>query len=291
MMHRFILFFIFVSTFVVGYSQRTAKVSATYTYYAPETMSIEEAKRVALDRAKIQAIADEFGTIVSQSTSTVITNKNGESDTQFFALSGSDVKGEWIETIGNPDYQLKFESHFLVVVCSVKGKAREINQNQIDILAKPLRNGNSLKYESTDFRNGDDLFLYFNSPVDGFLSVYLLDEMAQIVYGILPYKSEVVPSIAIEANKEYVFFSVRDAEKKDRGKVDEYNLSCESEKEFNTLYIIFSPNQFGKRNGFDSDSDDIPDNIPYKDFKQWLSKILIKDKTIQVEQISITISK
>lgn len=290
-MNRFILFILLASFFLVGYSQRAAKVSATYTYYAPETMSVEEAKRVALDRAKIQAIADEFGTIVSQSTSTVITNKNGESDTQFFALGGSDVKGEWIETIGNPEYQLKFENHFLVITCSVKGKAREINQNQIDIIAKPLRNGTTLKYESTDFRNGDDLFLYFNSPVDGFLSVYLLDEMAQIVYGILPYKTDTAPSIPIEANKEYVFFSVRDVEKKDRRMVDEYKLSCESEKEFNTLYIIFSPNRFGKRNGFDSDFDDIPDNIQYKDFKQWLSKILIKDKTIQAEQISITISK
>ena len=91
-MNRFILFIILISSFLMGYPQKTAKVSATYTYYAPETMSIEEAKRVALDRAKIQAIADEFGTIVSQSTSTVITNKNGESDTQFFALGGSDVK-------------------------------------------------------------------------------------------------------------------------------------------------------------------------------------------------------
>ena len=290
-MNRFILFIILSFSFLMCYSQRTAKVSATYTYYASETISVEEAKRIALDRAKIQAIADEFGTIVSQSTSTVITNKNGESDTQFFALGGSDVKGEWIETIGNPEYQLKFENHFLVITCSVKGKAREINQNQIDIIAKPLRNGTSLKYESTDFRNGDDLFLYFSSPVDGFLSVYLLDEMAQIVYGILPYKSETVPSIPIEANKEYVFFSVRDAEKKDRRNVDEYKLSCVSEKEFNTFFILFSPNRFGKRNGFDSDFDDIPHNIPYKDFKQWLSKILIKDKTIQAEQISITISK
>ncbi len=112
-MNRFILFIIFASSLMMGYSQRTTKVSASYTYYAPETMSIEEAKRVALDRAKIQAIADEFGTIVLQSTSTVIINKNGVSDTQFFALGGNDVKGEWIETIGNPEYQLQLgiESH------------------------------------------------------------------------------------------------------------------------------------------------------------------------------------
>ena len=98
-MNRFILTIIFASSFMICYSQRTSKVSATYTYYAPETMSVEEAKRVALDRAKIQAIADEFGTVVSQSTTTVISNKNGESDTQVFSLGGSDVKGEWIETI------------------------------------------------------------------------------------------------------------------------------------------------------------------------------------------------
>lgn len=125
-MNRFILFIILASSFLMVYSQRTTKVSATYTYYAPETMSVEEAKRVALDRAKIQAIADEFGTIVSQSTSTVITNINGESDTQFFALGGSDVKGEWIETIGEPEYEINYINNQLLVRCVVKGKAREI---------------------------------------------------------------------------------------------------------------------------------------------------------------------
>lgn len=290
-MNKFILFIILAFSFLVGYSQKTAKVSATYTYYAPETMSVEEAKRVALDRAKIQAIADEFGTIVSQSTSTVITNKNGESDTQFFAIGGSDIKGEWIETIGNPEYQLKFENHFLIVICSVKGKAREIIQNQIDFIAKPLRNGTTLKYESTDFRNGDDMYLYFESPVDGYLSVYLLDEATQTVYSILPYKAEQMAVTPIVGNKEYVFFSIREADKNDRNKIDEYNLSCNSDKEFNTLYVLFSPFQFGKKIGFESKFEDTPDCITYNEFKQWLSKTITKDNNIQTSQISITISK
>lgn len=275
----------------MGYSQRTATVSATYTYYAPETMSIEEAKRVALDRAKIQGIADEFGTIVSQSTSTVITNKDGESDTQFFALGGSEVKGEWIKTIDNPEFKLKFENHFLVVTCTVKGIAREVIQEKIDFIAKTLRNGTSLKYESIDFRNGDDLYLFFESPVNGFLSVYLLDETTQTVYSLLPYKSEKIAVTPIEGNKEYVFFSIREAENADRSKVDEYNLSCNADKEFNTIYILFSPSQFGKRNGFKANFENVPNSIPYKDFKQWLSKAMIKDNNIQTTQISITISK
>lgn len=290
-MNRFILFIIFASSFIVGYSQRTSKVSATYTYYAPETMSVEEAKRVALDRAKTQAIADEFGTIVSQSTSTVITNNNGESNTQFFALGGSDIKGEWIETIDNPEYQLQFENHFLVVTCSVKGKARETSSAKIEYTAKTLRNGTELRFEEVNFRDGDDLYLYFQTPTDGYLSVYLLDERAQTVYCILPYKAQTFSAYPAVANKEYVMFSRKDADKSERPMVDEYTLSCENDKEFNTLFILFSPSNIGKRNGFDDSIEDKPNNISFKDFKSWLSKILSKDSNIQFQEINISISK
>lgn len=290
-MNRFILFILLASSFLVGYSQRTAKVSATYTYYAPETMSVEEAKRVALDRAKIQAIADEFGTIVSQSTSTVITNKNGESDTQFFALGGSDVKGEWIETIGEPEYKINYSNNQLLVRCLVKGKAREIVSGGIDYIAKPLRNGTSLKYEAKDFKDGDDLYLFFETPIDGYIAVYLLDETTQTVYNILPYKRQSIPAVEVKANQEYVFFSREKAEKDNRQFVDEYTLSSETDKEFNTLYVLFSPTSIGKRNGFDSAIEDKPTNISFKDFKIWLSKSLSKDRSLQFQVTHITISK
>lgn len=290
-MNRIILFIIFASYIIIAYSQKTANISATYIYYAPETMSIEEAKRIALERAKIQAIADEFGTVVSQSTSTMISNKNGESDTQFLSLGGSDVKGEWIETIGNPEYDIKFEDHYLIISCSITGKAREITQSKIDFIAKPLRNGTTLKYESTEFRDGDELYLYFQSPVDGYLSVYLLDEMTQNVYSILPYKVENNAVTPIEGKKEYVFFSIHEADKNDRSKVDEYNLNCVSDKEFNTLYIIFSQSKFDKTLGFGSDLKNMPDYIIYSEFKKWLSKTMMKDNNIQTTQITITICK
>lgn len=275
----------------MSYSQRTAKVSATYTYYAPETMSVEEAKRIALDRAKIQAIADEFGTVVSQSTSTIITNKNGESDTQFFALGGSDVKGEWIETIGEPGYEINYMNNHLLVRCHIKGKAREIVSGGIEYIAKPLRNGTSLKFEANDFKDGDDLYLFFETPIDGFTAVYLLDETTQTVYNILPYKGQSIPAVEVKANREYIFFSRENAESGERQFVDEYTLSCETYKEFNTLYILFSPTGIGKRNGFYSSIEDKPTNISYKDFKQWLSKSLSKDKSLQIQEAHITISK
>lgn len=272
-------------------AQKVKTVSAEYTFYAPETMSVEEAKRTALERAKIQAIADEFGTIVSQSTSTVISNKNGESDSQFFSIGGSDVKGEWIETIGVPKFNIDYSNNQLIIHCTVKGKAREIVSAGIEYIAKPLRNGTSLKFESTEFRNGDDLYMYFETPVDGFLAVYLLDETSQTVYNILPYKRQPIPAVEVKANKEYIFFSREKAEKEERRLVDEYTLLCENDKEFNTLFILFSPNGVGKRNGFDSSIEDKPDNISLKNFKQWLSKSLSKDQNLQFQEINLTISK
>ncbi len=274
-----------------SYSQNVKKVSATYTYYAPETVSIEEAKRTALERAKIQAIADEFGTVVSQSTSTIVSNKNGESDTKFFSIGGSDVKGEWIETIGEPVYDIKFENHFLVVSCAVKGKAREIKSAKIEFIAKPLRNGTSLKYESTEFKDGDDLYLYFKSPVDGYVTVYLLDEIAQTIYSILPYKDQIASAYPIEANREYIMFSGKDADKCDRSIVDEYTLTCENNKDFNTLCILFYPNGTDNINSFDNCIEDKPLNALYVDFKKWLSKTLSSNQRIQFQEINISIFK
>lgn len=100
---------------VVASAQKIKKVDAEYIYHAPENVSLEEAKRIALERVKLQAIADEFGTVVSQSNFTTVTNRNGQSDVDFLSLGGSEVKGEWIETIGEPEYAISYEQNMLVI--------------------------------------------------------------------------------------------------------------------------------------------------------------------------------
>ena len=90
---RLILLLIFSCTIsIVAGAQKVKTVSATITYHASEAMSIEEAKRVTLDRARTQAIADEFGNMISQNNSTVIRNQNGESNINFLSIGRSDVK-------------------------------------------------------------------------------------------------------------------------------------------------------------------------------------------------------
>ena len=186
-------------------AQKLKTVEGEYTYHAPENVTLEQAKLTALDRAKIQALADAFGTIVSQYNATQVENRNGQSNIDFTSIGGSEVKGEWIETEGEPVYKIMYEGGMLVVSVKVKGKAREIVTASIDFKAKILRNGIEDKFESDTFKSGDDLYLSFTSPVSGYLAVYLIDADNQ-AFCLLPYRNQTTGIYPIEANHRYLFF-------------------------------------------------------------------------------------
>lgn len=275
----------------LSFAQKPKKVSAEYIYHAPDNVTLDQAKRTALERAQIQALADAFGTVVSQSNSTIVSNANGQSDTRFFSLGSSDVKGEWIENIGEPKYSISYEQGMLVVKVYVEGHAREITSASIDIIAKVLRNGTEEKFESTEFRNGDDLYLYFKSPVDGYLAVYLLDETSKMVYCLLPYKNSGGGAYSIENDKEYVLFSAPLASKEEQSIVDEYTMTCVSKIEYNYLYVVFSPNSFCKTNTTKNDSESIPQELSWKDFQKSISRIKKFDNSIIIKKYLLTIKK
>jgi hypothetical protein len=270
-------------------AQHIEKVRAEYIYHAPENISLEEGKRIALERAKLQAIAEEFGTIVSQSNTTMVRNLNGESSTDFFSLGGSEVKGEWIETIGEPVYEINFEKGLLVIKVMVIGRIREINRVQIDLKVEVLCNGTDLKFARTNFKSGDDLYLYFQSPVDGYLAVYLLDEVSQMVYCLLPYKNSSGVVTPIKHDKPYIFFSTEYAGDKEF-LVDEYTMTCLNSVEQNTLYVIFSPNEFAKANSKNVD-ERLPQELSFEEFQKWLVKGMVRDKEMKIERKNLMINR
>ena len=269
------------------FAQKLKTVEAEYTYYALENVTLEHAKRIALERAMIQALADEFGTIVTQQNATRVENRSGQSDVDFLSIGGSEVKGEWIETIGEPIYNIRYEGNMLVVVCKVKGKAREIVSAGIDFQAKILRNGTDDKFESNQFRSGDDLYLSFQSPVSGYLAVYLVDADDQ-AYCLLPYRSQTDGIYSVKANQHYLFFNIKEAPQQERSYVDEYVMTCEHEAEHNQLYVIFSPNQFVKAS--DNATDDrLPRELNNTDFQRWLAKCRKHDIDMNLQMIPIII--
>lgn len=272
-------------------AQRTEKVIATYTYIAPDDVSLETARETALERAKIQAIAEEFGTIISQMNSTFISNINGKSEVDFSSIGNSEVKGEWIETYGEPEYSISYEHNMLVVKVEVKGRIREIDSSPIDFKAKVLCNGTDYRFERTDFRDGDELFLSFQSPLNGYLAVYLIDNDKN-VFCLLPYQRQMNGIYNIVANHEYILFSERDAQsEEERSLVDEYTMTATIQHERNLLYIIFSPNNFVKAADTYRDNDRLPRQLDYEQFQHWLSNCRKRDKSMRVEITIIHIQK
>lgn len=275
------------------HAQSIKTVSGEYIYHAPENITVELAKIVALQRAQIQAIADEFGTIVSQQNITQIQTGTEGTHSLFSSLSGSDVKGEWIETLGEPHYEISYDQGMLVVKCSVRGKAREILAVKTNFSAKALRNGKEDRFEDEVFKDGDDLYVSFCSPADGCVAVYLVDASGK-VFCLLPYRSSSDGRVMVEAGKHYVFFSATDAAPLfTPADVDEYTLTCDQPTETNFLYIIYSPRPFTKAK--DSQCDDtarmLLRELTFDDFQKWLSRLRIHDREMQVEKKIITLKK
>lgn len=280
---RWIFLFLILSAAFAAEAQKTLTATGSYTYYAPVSLSVEEAMRIALERAKLQAIEDAFGSTVAQSNATIVTNTNGQSDSHFYSMGMSDVKGEWLETVGRPLINVTPRDNMLVVECTVKGKIREILHPEIEMEARVLKNGTSLKFESYDFRDGDDLYLYFRSSVAGNLSIYL--RQGDTVYRLLPYKTN-ASSGKIADQQSYIFFSIQNS---DAPGTVEYTMYADREVDHADILILYTPKLPSQPQTAVPPQDE-PPSMSLNEFNSWLvkkrtqdvhSKLIIKPITIK----------
>ena len=70
-------------------SQKERTVEGNSVYYAESDVSIDDAKRTALERAMNDALANEFGALVTQNNSTLVRNAGESQGVDFFSISSS----------------------------------------------------------------------------------------------------------------------------------------------------------------------------------------------------------
>ena len=272
------------TAYVAARSLKT--IRATYTYAAPENISIEQARRTASEKAKIQALAEEFGTTIIQINDTRIRNNSGGTSTDFSSLSTSEVKGEWIETLYEKFETPVFSDGQVFITCHITGTAREVTSESVDYKVHILRNGIEDRCENDEFHVGDDIYISFTAPMDGFLAIYLVD--GDEVYCTLPYRNQTNGIYKIRANKRYVLFHTASAQLEEKMFVDEYKIISEQSMEQNLIYVIFSPNPFSK--GVDKYVDDeLPRMLSYADFNKWMAKCKTRDRSMTICTKPITI--
>lgn len=271
--------------------EKLTNVSITYDYLSNDrNESKAEAEIHAIEKAKRRALEKAFGVDVS-SIVVSMDRENFEegrlfSDEEFFSLGSTVAKGEWIETVTEKILSIYHDGDIWHVRVFVEGKAREKSGVPIDLQYAFINNSHD-KQNRTTYYDNDDIFLRFTSPVSGALCVYLIDN-EKTAYCLLPYMRSDKGYQDVRANRDYVFFS-SDTDKE----ADEYVLTTQTAVEHNVLYVIFSPNKFTKardRKGARNwRKQQVPRNLPYKDFVEWLAKVQAADKNMQVRTEVISI--
>lgn len=280
-----ILALLFVSGAFAG--PRTKKVRVEYTYHIPANVSPDEAREIAIQRAQAQAIADEFGSVVTQSSSVRIETSNENVNTDFLSIGGSELKGEWIATIGEPKIEYITDGTNIALHVEISGEIREITTAKVPFDVKILRNGTSDVHESEMFHNGDDLYMAFRSPSGGYIAIYLIDARNQ-AYCLLPYQGQETGFFSTKANRRYLFFHPDFADGIEKGLVDEIVTDTESGKERNRILTVFSPNKFFKA-ADQQTGKDLPRNLSYVEFLKWLSNLKKHDVDVSIIETAITI--
>lgn len=285
-MKRLILIcFIVYATAVTA--EKVVTVCGDYSYVVPENVSLEQAKQIAIEKAQIQCIADEFGTTVSQSVSTHIKNKNGKTDITNVSLGMTEVNGEWLGFVKDPQVTTIYQNNVLVIQVSICGKIRKLSNSNIDVHVQLLCNGIEDRNERSEFYEGDQLFMSLNTPVSGYVCVYMIDEDLN-AYCILPYMSNTQGSQYVEANIRHIFFSKQFARSKEV--VDEYALSCSHNGETNQFIIIFSPNQFSKPSDNSHGNNSLRE-LSFEKLQAWMLKSRSLDEKMIIVTKTITINK
>lgn len=266
---------------------RKAKVIEVEGYSLVESeknLSQEEMEQKAIFEAKKDAMIKAFGQKVASSDAMIINDDN----THVSSHITSEVKGEWIST-ASAKVNTFVESGKIMYECNIKGLARENSAEKIDFEVAIIKNSPDLKYATTDgiFNNGDDLFVYFMSPVSGYLNIYLLDD--ESAYCLLPYKNSEEGSFYVKADKEYIFFSTNTASD-NKVEVDEYELKTEHPIEINTLDFYFSPEKFTKSKLKANENDaTMVKNTDLNTFNKWRTRLLSNNDEITYRTVTLQI--
>lgn len=278
-------------------AQRIVVISGEeYIYYAPSSMSLEQAKREALQQTRLHIMEAKFGTNINSTTNIHLENdQTGENTTSradVQTLSVHEVRGEWLEDTREPEQTIMYDNSMpntTIIRTRIWGRAREVVTAKVDIDVHLLKD--TIKGSDAEvFKNGQSFYLSFQSPVSGYVAVYLIDQDEDNAFCLLPAARDGRGAVPVKSNQRYVFFS-EDYAKAHYGTEDqalgtEYMLTTERSVLFNQIYVIFSPSEFFKANDRQEKDDQykLPRETTIQQFRKWLVASKTRD-TQMVEQI------
>ena len=272
---------LFVLLAITIQAQRVTTVCGEYRYIVPGEIPLNRAKQIANDKARNEAIANEFGQVVSQSTTTTIHTSDTKSEIQSDSYASTESKAIWLSDTKEPEVSIAYENDVMVITASVCGKVRELQTAEVELKMQVLNNG----FESDRFRSGDRVSVLFKSPVSGYVAIFIRDDNAGIISCMMPYENEDGTARDVKSNKEYTYLSTADPIYPYQ---EETILVTEKTVEFDTFILVFSKKAFSMPA---SDMGEFVPELSVEDFQKWLRKNRINDETMQTIEKTIQINK
>jgi len=275
------------------FAQKIVNAAGKSQIRMENNMTTEDAYELAKQQAKINAIEKEFGTYVEQQTDMKL-----EDGRTFYNIIGTTkVRGDWVKTTRvsfSEDMRLESGSYgkqnVKYITCQINGKIRKsIPKADIDF---EILNCPEKACRTTDFVDGEQLYLYFRSPVDGYLSVYV-DE-GDITYRLLPYvlmNKDFKSGVFVEGDRRYMFFSEKFNPFKS-SVVDEIVMFTTQKMEYNNVYIVFAEEKFVKPildQKTEVDGRILPKSLTSDKFQEWLSENRAVIDSFQDRKVKISI--
>lgn len=288
-----IVYLLLLALFVQGASAQQSKrkleekVIKGWEYHSTfgADVSPAMAKSRVLQLAKLDAIGQNLGTVVTQNSMTVLKDQKLD----FSSFGECDVRGEWIETIGEPEWTVTSDGRNYNYKVRISGRIREWNSSAVDIDARLLCNGsdtlrNKLRFNT--YVHKDSLMVYFRTPAEGYVAIFGVDEGdSKVVSRLLPYYGQRDLAYHVDADRDYYFFSREKAPAADRRyKRLRLQMLCDSEsEELWQLYIVFSTQPFQRPNDVTVDNEH-PNQLDFQTFHKWLAKHRSKDRNMVVKK-------
>ena len=294
--NKLILLSLLLSINLTLNAQKIVSTSGEAQVRMERNMTEDETRNKAEELAKINAIENAFGTYTEQQMDMTI--KDGM--TLYNIIGTTKVKGNWIKTTNikfTEDLKKSKAENGIVstkyITCTITGKVRKnIPKATIEY---EILNGPDLLSRTHSFYHEEQLYVYFKSPVGGFLSIFLEDDEA--VYRLLPYmnmRDNYQSGVPIKSDSDYLFFSPTDNSFPGNSVDEPRLLTLKTDIEYNFIYIIFSEDEYVKPvldNSSIVEERIIPKQLSIKKFQQWLVNNRASSERFQDIRIKVSIEQ
>ncbi len=282
------------------------KASGTALFKLEEDMSMDDLKNKLRRQAIINAIEREYGTYVTQESFVDIDDGN----TQFRIFGKTIIRGEWLKTTSE-DFKEEMrkikdgrrKKHELWMSLKIVGKVRELSQPDVQF---NFFTSNCKKdvCKTSFFENGESMYFHFNSPVDGYLSIYTVEAKGTGIddnqaFRLLPYKNMPAKfnnAVPIMADKNYIFFDPNTEndlfENFSNFLIDEMVMLTEKDEEFVELYLVFSAEEFTKPSLTNIESGlkyETPKSLQASSLTNWLENNRMNNENFYYRQVKLKI--